>query len=109
MPVNIVSELSTVMTELESLRAENKILRESKIISDFENDQIRRAYALEREKNARLLSGNSRLKTILDQAGQGLVNGVNQYNAEERTREQPEMIGEPTPAKRLNGPEGVAA
>ena len=91
--MNIVNEMSTILTEAESLRAEVKILRENKIVADFELDQLRRALALERERNARLMSGKVRLKTILDQAGQSLVSGINQYNAEERQQEQPELIG----------------
>jgi hypothetical protein len=95
--MNLVNEISSLQTELESLRAENKILREAKIISDFESDQLRRGLAVERERNARLLSGKVRLKTILDQAGQSLVNGISQYNAEERNSDQPEPIGNEAP------------
>ena len=95
--MNIVNEMSTILTEAESLRAEVKILRENKIVADFELDQLRRALALEKERNARLMSGKVRLKTILDQAGQSLVSGINQYNAEERQSEQPELIGAEAP------------
>ena len=102
--MNIVNEISTIQSELESLRAENKILREAKVLADFEISQLGREIALLRERNALLqsrcdthLSGKVRLKTILDQAGQSLVNGINAYNAEERNSEAPELIGTEAP------------
>ena len=95
--MNIVNEMSSVLTEVESLRAEVKILREAKILSDFENDQLRRRNALLQEQCNSHMSGKVRLKTILDQAGQSLVNGINQFNAEERNSEHPELIGGEAP------------
>jgi len=106
--MNIVNEMSSVLTEVESLRAENKILREAKIVADFENDQLRRRNALLQEQCNSHMSGKVRLKTILDQAGQSLVNGINQFNSEERLKEQPELIGGEAP-RYLNGPENAAA
>ena len=94
--MNLVNEISTLQTELESLRAENKILRENKIIADFELDQLRRRLAqVEAQRDAHL-SGKTRLKTILDQAGQQLVSGINQFNNEARV-EQTELIGSEAP------------
>jgi regulator of replication initiation timing len=71
-------------SELESLRSENKILRENKILLDFENDQLkRRLTAVEAQRDSNL-AGKVRLKTILDQAGQHLVSGIQRYNEEMR-------------------------
>jgi hypothetical protein len=90
--VNLVNEISTLQTELESLRAENKILRETKIITDFELDQLKRRITMVEAQRDAHLSGKTRLKTILDQAGQQLVSGINRYNDEARV-EQTELIG----------------
>jgi chromosome condensin MukBEF ATPase and DNA-binding subunit MukB len=83
-------------SELESLRAENKILRESKIILDFENDQLKRRINQVEEQRDVNLAGKVRLKTILDQAGQHLVAGIQRYNEEMReaigSAEEPRMI-----------------
>lgn len=92
--MNIVNEISSVLTEVESLRAEVKILREAKIVADFEIDQLRRRNATLQERYDIRISRETRLKTILDQAGQSLVNGINQYNAEERNSDHAGMIGE---------------
>ena len=101
--MNIVNEMSSVLTEVESLRSEVKVLREAKIVADFELDQLRRRNAQLLERIEIRVGREMRLKTILDQAGQSLVSGINQYNAEERTREQPELIGSEAP-RYLNGP-----
>jgi len=94
--MNLVNEISTLQTELESLRAENKILREAKIIADFELDQLKRRLSLVEAQRDSHLSGKVRLKTLLDQAGQQLVSGINQYNNEARV-EQTELIGSEAP------------
>ena len=90
--MNLVNEISSLETELESLRAECKILREAKIIADFEAEQTRRRLVIVEAQRDAHLSGKVRLKTILDQAGQHLVSGINRYNDEARL-EQHELIG----------------
>ena len=40
--MNVANEVSTILTEVESLRSEVRILRENKIVTDFEMDQLRR-------------------------------------------------------------------
>ena len=40
--MNLINELSSMESELESLRSECRILREGKIVADFEIDQLRR-------------------------------------------------------------------
>ena len=82
--MNLINELSSMESELESLRSENKILRETKIILDFENDQLKRRLATVEEQRDGHLAGKVRLKTILDQAGQHLVAGIQRYNEEMR-------------------------
>ena len=94
--MNLINELSSMESELESLRAECKILRESKIILDFENDQLRRRLLAVEEQRDGHLAGKVRLKTILDQAGQHLVAGIQRYNEEMREAigvvEEPRLI-----------------
>lgn len=90
--MNLINELSSLESELESLRAECKILRESKIILDFENDQLKRRLSAVEEQRDGHLAGKVRLKTILDQAGQHLVQGIQRYN--EEMREAIGVVGE---------------
>ena len=113
--MNIVNEMSSVLTEVESLRAEVKILREGKILGDFEIDQLRRQLVLERERNVALqdkadhrLRRETTLRTMLNEVGRSIVAQVNAFNVEERSTEQPELIGAEAP-RYLNGPESNAA
>jgi hypothetical protein len=96
--MNLVNEVSNLETELESLRAENKILREAKLIAEFENDQLKRRLAVVEEQRDGHLAGKVRLKTILDQAGQHLVAGIQRFNEEMREGvtavEQPLLMNE---------------
>ena len=94
--MNLINELSSLESELESLRSECKILRENKIIADFELDQLRRRIAQDEEQRDAHMAGKVRLKTILDQAGQHLVSGIQRYNEEMR-----EAIGVVTEEPRL--------
>jgi hypothetical protein len=80
--MNLANELASFESELESLRSENRILREAKIVSDFELDQLRRRLSISEAKAEHHLAGKVRLKTLLDQAGQHLVAGIQRYNAE---------------------------
>ena len=82
--MNLMNELSSLESEVESLRIETKILRESKLILEFENDQLKRRLAIVEEQRDGHLAGKVRLKTLLDQAGQHLVTGIQRYNDEMR-------------------------
>src|SRR3954468_23533796 len=80
----VTNEISSIESERESLRAECKVLRESKIILEFENDQPKKRLGQVEEQRDGHLAGKVRLKTLLDQAGQHLVSGINRYNDEMR-------------------------
>jgi hypothetical protein len=82
--MNLVNELSSMETELESLRSEVKILREAKLVSDFEIGQLKLRLVHAEEARDGHLAGKVRLKTLLDQAGQHLVMGIQRYNDEMR-------------------------
>ncbi len=102
--MNLANEISTLQSELESLRSEAKIARERVIVLEFENDQLkRRLVATEVERNSHL-SGKVRLKTLLDQAGQHLVSGIKRYNDETRDEQYATMTeAEPPPMMITNG------
>ena len=78
--MNLINEISAWESELESLRSENKILRETKIILDFENDQLKRRVSQLEEKCDYVLSEKVHLKTMLDQTGQSLVSMMGRHN-----------------------------
>ena len=71
--MNLINEIASWESELESLRAEVKILRESKIVSDFENDQLRRRNSMLEEKVEYHLTRHVKLKTQLERTGADLV------------------------------------
>jgi regulator of replication initiation timing len=107
MRTNVMNEISSMESELESLRAENKILRESRLILDFENEQLKRRLAQCEEMCNTHLAGKVRLKTILDQAGQHLVQGIQRYNEElhavaDEEPEEPRKIAKPVEVKNGN-------
>jgi len=90
--MNLVNEISTLQTELESLRAENKILRDNKIVLDFEIDQLKRRLAKTEEQKEMHLAGKVRLKTLLDQTGASLVSGINQFNADSKAEQYEALV-----------------
>jgi predicted nucleic acid-binding Zn-ribbon protein len=92
--VNLINELSSWESELQSLRSEVKILRESKIVSDFEIDQLRRRNAQLEEKVEYHLTRHVRLKTQLDRTGADLVAAISSFNddAPHLVSEEPRML-----------------
>jgi predicted nucleic acid-binding Zn-ribbon protein len=81
--MNLVSELSAWETELANLRSEVKILREAKITTDFELDQLRRRNAMLEEKVEYHLTRHIRLKTQLDRTGADLVQAIHAFAADD--------------------------
>ena len=77
--MNLVNELASWESELESLRSEVKILREAKIVSDFENDQLRRRNQHLEEKVEYHMTRHVRLKTQLDRTGADLVQAIQSF------------------------------
>ena len=77
--MNLLNELSSWETELSNLRAEVKILREAKLVADFEIDQLRRRNAHLEEKVEYHLSRHVRLKTQLDRTGADLVQAIQAF------------------------------
>jgi hypothetical protein len=56
-----------------------KVLREAKVLTDFELDQLRRRNALLEEKVEYHLTRHIRLKTQLDRTGADLVQAIHAY------------------------------
>ncbi len=81
--MNLVSELSAWETELANLRTEVKILREAKVLTDFELDQLRRRNAILEEKVEYHLTRHVRLKTQLDRTGADLVQAIQAYTQDD--------------------------
>ena len=71
--MNLINEIASWESELESLRSEVKILRESKIVSDFEIDQLRRRNVQLEERVEYHLTRHVKLKTQLERTGADLV------------------------------------
>lgn len=102
--MNLANEVSTLQSELESLRSEAKIARERVIVLEFENDQLKRRLASTEAQRDSHLSGKVRLKTLLDQAGQHLVSGIQRYHDETREEQYSAMAEvEPAPKFLTNG------
>ena len=80
--MNLINEIASWESELESLRSEVKILRESKIVSDFEIDQLRRRNVQLEERVEYHLTRHVRLKTQLDRTGSDLVAAIQSFNDE---------------------------
>src|SRR6187402_1950342 len=93
--MNLINELSSWESELESLRSEVKILREAKIVSDFEIDQLRRRNVALEEKVEFHLTRHVRLKTQLDRTGADLVQAISSINSDDArdiAAEDPRLI-----------------
>jgi len=74
--MNLINEIASWESELESLRSEVKILRESKIVSDFEIDQLRRRNVQLEERVEYHLTRHVKLKTQLERTGADLVQSL---------------------------------
>ena len=69
-----------MQSELESLRSENHILKQTHNLLDFENDQLRKALAKATAERDHHMNKRGELKTLLDSAGSMLVSGVRKYH-----------------------------
>jgi regulator of replication initiation timing len=78
--MNLANEVSTMQSELESLRAENHVLKQTHNLLDFENDQLRKALAKSNAERDHHMVKKGELKALLDSAGSLLVSGVRKYH-----------------------------
>lgn len=78
--MNLANEVSSMQSELESLRSENHILKRELEVTQFENDQLRKALDKAQGERDHHMTKKGELKALLDAAGNLLVNGVRKYH-----------------------------
>lgn len=89
--MNVVNEISSIMSELDSLRAENRIMREREVALETENDQLRRLTAKINVERDTYLRKAEAMQSILTQAGTSLVNAMQAYRAGEREVQEQQL------------------
>jgi hypothetical protein len=94
--MSLSSDLASLENEIESLRAEVKILREARAVTDFENADLKHRLAKAEARNSVLLMRETTLKTIVRQTGAGLVDSITKY-----TEETKDNFFEPEPRKAI--------
>lgn len=82
--MNLASEVSSVLSELDSQKAENVILREREVALETENGQLRILLAKTSTERDTHLRQAEAMKSILTQAGTSLVNAMAAFRAGER-------------------------
>lgn len=82
--MNLANEISTMQTEIESLRADNEALKHSKAILDFEVESLRRQLAKSNVDRDNLLRRSEAIKCLLDQTGASLMHGLQKFHDTER-------------------------
>jgi chromosome condensin MukBEF ATPase and DNA-binding subunit MukB len=85
--MNMANEISSMETELQSLRAENEVLKTNRAVIDHENESLRRALAASQADRDNWLRRGEALKALLDQTGANLVAAMNKYHEAERDRQ----------------------
>jgi hypothetical protein len=93
--LNLANEVSTMETELISLRQENNVLKRQLDMSEFELDQAKKALAKAAFERDHHMNKRGELKALLDAAGTLLVHGVRKYHDtidEEAKPEEPAQI-----------------
>jgi hypothetical protein len=88
--MNLANEVSTMETELVSLRNENHLLKQQLAMSEFECDQAKKALSKASTERDHHMNKKGELKSLLDAAGTLLINGVRKYHdviEEESTRQ----------------------
>src|SRR5262245_58806128 len=99
--MNIANEVSSMQSELESLRAENHILKRSNEMLEFETDQLRKALAKAQSERDHHMLKKSELKALLDGAGSFLVSGIKKYHEGVVQEQIAEVVPEPPAPLRL--------
>lgn len=93
--MSISNEVSSLESENESLKAENKILNNSRIINEFELSTLRRANERLQAERDEARDSAAQMKVILDQAGAAIVQGMNKFHSARRaTQEVNLQVGE---------------
>ncbi|WP_063685601.1 hypothetical protein [Bradyrhizobium stylosanthis] len=82
--MNLANEISSLETELQSLRTENEVLKSNKAIIEFENDSLRRQVTKVNAERDNLMRRAESIKSLLDQIGGSLMLGLRKFHDNER-------------------------
>jgi regulator of replication initiation timing len=85
--MNLANEVSTIMSELESLRATTETLKHTNAILEFENSQLRGALEKAQGERDHHMVKKAELKTLLDQCGASLVAGIQKFHESNRAEQ----------------------
>lgn len=96
--MNLANEVSTLETELESLRSENHVLKQERGLLEFETDQLRKALTKSNAERDHHMVKKGELKALLDSAGALLVNGVRKYHDANIQEQEAALAVEPATA-----------
>ncbi|MGY8665709.1 hypothetical protein Q3C01_25575 [Bradyrhizobium sp. UFLA05-109] len=92
--MNLANEISSLETELQSLRAENEVLKSNKAIIEFENDSLRRQVTKVNAERDNLMRRSEAIKSLLDQIGGSLMLGLRKFHDNERDVAAAQLIAE---------------
>ncbi len=82
--MNLSQEVSTMETELVSLRAECDMRRQREAVLEWEIDSLKKLLTAATTDRDTFRRRSDALKVLLDHAGSSLVAGIQKFNATER-------------------------
>lgn len=108
--MNLANEISSLESQIESLRAENDAVKTNLAVLEFENDGLRKQLANARADRDNLMRRGEAIKALLDQTGASLVLGLQKFHAREsEIAEQQRLIGKVEITNLLTNGNGSAA
>jgi chromosome segregation ATPase len=92
--MNLANEISSLESQIESLRADNDALKNNLAVLEFENDSLRKHLAKANADRDNLMRRGEAIKALLDQTGASLCLGLQKFHEREREiTEQQRLIG----------------
>mgnify|MGYP001604789661 CR=1 FL=1 len=82
--MNLSQEVSTMETELVSLRAEVDMRRQREAVLEWEVDSLKKQLTTTQAERDTFRRRADSIKVLLDQTGAALVNGIQKFHASER-------------------------
>lgn len=92
--MNIANEVSSMQSELESLRADNHVLKRQNEMLEFEKDQLTKALTKAQAERDHHMVKKGELKALLDGAGNFLVSGLRKYHDEIVETQKVQVLGD---------------
>jgi chromosome segregation ATPase len=89
--MNLSQEVSTMETELVSLRAECDMRRQREAVLEWEIDSLKKQLTAAISDRDTFRRRADSLKVLLDQTGSSLVAGIQKYNATERDLQESQI------------------